>query len=156
MEASCSAPRSRQERRWDAPPLRDSRLLVSLPEAGTYARHHVKVVCCRRAVHVVGAFPRVSGGCTRVISTGPRCTKRNECCVSTLSRRGARPYIHARIVCHACVAHGADKTFVTPQTHFRVVGEPYSRHAHAGREKALFSGARAPLGLPAAAGDHGA
>ena len=38
-----------------------SRLLVSPPNAGTHARHHVKVVCCRRAFHGGGLSPRSAG-----------------------------------------------------------------------------------------------
>ena len=47
------------------------RLLVSLFSTGTHARHHVKVVCNRRAFRGYGAFPGVSGGRTRGNSPWP-------------------------------------------------------------------------------------
>ena len=64
----------------------DRRLLVSLHAAGTHARHHVKVVCFRRAPHGCGAVPGVSGGHTRIISTCPPVTKRKR------SRRRCAPW----------------------------------------------------------------
>ena len=68
----------RCRQRWRPPrgSLGICRLLASPPVTSTDARHHVKVVCCRRAWVRGGLSPQVSGGRTRIISTRHRCSKR--------------------------------------------------------------------------------
>ena len=54
------------------------RLLASPPEAGTDARHHVKVGCCRRT-SVVRVFPRGQRGFHPYGLVVHRCTRRTAC-----------------------------------------------------------------------------
>ena len=103
--------------------------------AGTHARHHVKVVCSRRAFQRWGAFPRVSGGCTRVISAMPRCTKRNKCHFAQSSER------HDCELCNGKkhgvrTHHTGDKTFVTAQRE-NVGVSPHTMRGCGLRSKAL-------------------
>ena len=72
------------------------RLLASPPEAGTDARHHVKVVCFRRTC-MVRAFPRGQRGFHPYGLFVHRCTKRNSCKFPTLHAG------HVAVVLWPCV-----------------------------------------------------
>ena len=72
------------------------RLLASPAEAGTDARHHVKVVCFRRTC-MVRAFPRGQRGFHPYGLFVHRCTKRNSCKFSTVHAG------HVTVVSRPCV-----------------------------------------------------
>ena len=74
-----------------APRGRASRLLVSLRIAGTHARHHVKVVCSRRAYDGVRAFPRGQRGSHPTATLSPPCllNAKNAAALATTAAVGA-------------------------------------------------------------------